>query len=74
MFNVNIQLFAHKRVLVLPRTAVIPNPSVWDPSVPTVNLFWPVTFSFVNAVPTFTPVTTLAAVLMILCSLSSTAK
>ena len=44
MLNISLQFFAHKKVWVLRRMAVILSPSVLDPSAPTVSSFWRATF------------------------------
>ena len=43
MFNMNLQLFAHKRVSALQRTAVIPSPRDLAPREQTDSSFWQAT-------------------------------
>ena len=60
MLNIGLQFFAHKKGMAPPRTAVIPSPSAWVPSVRMVSTFWPATFWFASVARTSTPVPTWA--------------
>lgn len=44
-----------KKVLVLPKTVVIPSLSGWESSALTVSWFWPEIFWFAREAPTFIP-------------------
>ena len=58
MLTMNLQLFAHKRVLVPQRTAEIPSPKDWEPRELTASLFWQETSCTDSAAPTSIPATT----------------
>ena len=53
MLKLSMQFFAHKKVLVPQRTAVILSPSVWAQNALTVSLYWLATSSTVREEPTF---------------------